>query len=180
MLERKTEKREPETNNSDMIPITHPIAQEYIMKCFQNMLDVWEELDKEGKIGLPTYMNMSHTKTTMQKGGYFKEKVIIENKEYELIYKSSLCEVEKLNLLCQIHTDITVEPADEKKTFGNPQMVVYFTYNGLDHSCLTSISNWNRDAIHDTIDNCTLFLYPLWDMFHIMVIGVPVVQKEKG
>lgn len=103
------------------------------------------------------------------------EKVIIENKEYELIYKSSLCEVERLKFSCQIHANITVEPADGKKTFGNPQMEVYFTYDGLDHSCLTSISNWDRDAIHETIDNCTLFLHPLGNMFHIMAIGVPVV-----
>ena len=64
MLKRDLEKREI-VHDSDMIPITHPIAQAHIMKCFQNLLDVWGKLDKEGKIGPPTYNNTSNIKTTM-------------------------------------------------------------------------------------------------------------------
>ena len=103
------------------------------------------------------------------------KKVTIEDKEYELIYKSSLCEVERLRLLCGIHANIIVEPVDANETFGESQMEVHFTYNGSNHSCFTSKSNWNRAIVHDTIDNCTLFLHPIGNRFHIMAIGIPIV-----
>ena len=65
MLKRRTKKHELMIDDPEMIPITHPIAQEYIMKCFRRLLEEWEKLDKEGKIGPPTYNNTSNIKTTM-------------------------------------------------------------------------------------------------------------------
>lgn len=50
---------------SDYIPITHPIVQEYITKCFLDMIDIWRKLELEGKIGPPTYAQPVNMKTTI-------------------------------------------------------------------------------------------------------------------
>lgn len=58
-------KRSKENSNSDMIPITHPIATAIQLKLFGQAVDIFEKLDKEGKLPPPTYVNGHPMRTTM-------------------------------------------------------------------------------------------------------------------